>query len=118
MSDSPAIPGPAITPESPRLGLRSFTEEAQESFFGRGEELDDLYERILDKPLAILSGQSGLEKTSLLQAALVPRLRATGFLPVFIHLDHDPNAPSLESQLLDSLRNAVESARNHYQPPL
>ena len=52
MSATPATPGSSVTPESPWLGLRSFTEEAQSFFFGRSEELDDLYERILDKPLA------------------------------------------------------------------
>jgi hypothetical protein len=110
MSETPVIPGSAVTPDSPWLGLRSFTEEAQAFFFGRSDELDDLYERVLDQPLAILFGQSGLGKSSLLQAALVPRLRATGFLPVFLRLDHDPEAPPLESQLLDRLRMALESA--------
>ncbi len=107
---APTISGSSVTPESPWLGLRSFTEEAQSFFFGRSDELDDLYERILDKPLAVLFGQSGLGKSSLLQAALVPRLRTTGFLPVFIRFDHDTNAPALESQLLDSLRTALESS--------
>ena len=106
----PPLPGSSVTPESPWLGLRSFTEKAQPFFFGRSAEEDDLYERILDKPLTILFGQSGLGKSSLLQAALVPRLRATGFLPVVIRLDHDTNAPPLESQLLDRLRMALESA--------
>ncbi len=96
MSATPAIPGSLATPESPWLGLRSFTEDAQSFFFGRSEELEDLYERILDKPLAILFGQSGLGKSSLLQAALVPRLRTTGFLPVVVRFDHDASAPSLE----------------------
>src|SRR5262249_30082873 len=114
-SDKPAFPGSAVTPEAPWLGLRSFSEADQSFFFGRSAELNDLYERVLDKPLAILFGQSGLGKTSLLQAGLVPRLRATGYLPVFIRLDHDRNAPPLESQLLDRLRMALESARYHEQ---
>ena len=78
MNDTPAILGSAVTPDSPWLGLRSFTEEAQAFFFGRSDELDDLYERVVDRPLTILFGQSGLGKTSLLQAALVPRLRTAG----------------------------------------
>jgi tetratricopeptide (TPR) repeat protein len=109
MSAPTTIAGSLVTPESPWLGLRSFTEDAQAYFFGRSAELDDLYERILDKPLAILFGQSGLGKSSLLQAALVPRLRATGFLPVFVRFDHDPSAPALEHQFLWRLRGALES---------
>ena len=110
MSASPTISSSSATPESPWLGLRSFSEEAQSFFFGRSAELDDLYERILDKPLAVLFGQSGLGKSSLLQAALVPRLRGTGFLPVLIRFDHDAGAPPLELQLLESLRAALVSA--------
>jgi hypothetical protein len=110
MSAAPTSPGSSATPESPWLGLRSFTEDAQPFFFGRSEELDDLYERILDKSLAILFGQSGLGKSSLLQAALIPRLRSAGLLPVFIRFDHDADAPTLEYQLLDRLRAALESA--------
>src|SRR5262249_42363101 len=95
---------------SPWLGLRAFTEEAQSYFFGRSHEIDDLYERVVDKALTVLFGQSGLGKSSLLQAALVPRLRATGWVPVLIRLDPDPGVPPLESQVLDRLRTALESA--------
>ncbi|MEK6258764.1 MAG: AAA family ATPase, partial [Planctomycetota bacterium] len=112
MSVSTKISSSFATPESPWLGLRSFSEDAQSFFFGRSAELDDLYERILDKPLAVLFGQSGLGKSSLLQAALAPRLRATGFLPVLIRFDHDASAPPLEYQLLESLRVALVSAGN------
>jgi len=66
----------SATPESPWLGLRPFTEDARAFFFGRSAELEDLYERVVDRPLTTLYGQSGLGKSSLLQAALVPRLRA------------------------------------------
>jgi Domain of unknown function (DUF2610) len=110
MSATLTIPRPAATPEAPWLGLRSFTEDAQSFFFGRSGELEDLYERVLDKPLTILFGQSGLGKSSLLQAALIPRLRAAGFLPVFNRFTHDTDAPTLEYQLLDRLAAALESA--------
>jgi tetratricopeptide (TPR) repeat protein len=110
MTAPPATFGSLATPETPWLGLRSFTEDAQMFFFGRRDELDDLYERILDKPLTVLFGQSGLGKSSLLQAALVPRLRSTGFLPILIRFDHEADAPGLEHQMLDCLRVALECA--------
>lgn len=102
-------PTPAATPESPWLGLGSFPVDAQPYFFGRDDELEDLYERILDKPLTVLFGRSGIGKSSVLQAGLVPRLRSAGFLPVFIRFNHDANDPSLEQQLLQALRAALES---------
>ena len=108
-----AIATPAAqlaSPDAPWLGLRSFTEAAHEYFFGRGDELADLYERIVDKPLTILFGQSGLGKSSLLQAALMPRLRQSGFLPVLIRFDHDAEAASLEDQLVAFLVAALAEA--------
>ena len=48
-----------ISPESPWLGLRSFTEGAREYFFGRDAEVRDLFQRVAHKPLTVLFGQSG-----------------------------------------------------------
>ena len=88
-------PKTAVSPESPWLGLRPFTEGAGEYFFGRDAEVSDLFQRVAHKPLTVLFGRSGLGKTSLLRAALVPRLREAGFLPVVIRLDYaDGSAPS------------------------
>lgn len=95
------------TPETPWLGLRSFTEDAHAYFFGRQTELEDLYGRIVDKPLTIFFGQSGLGKSSLIQAALTPSLRRQGFLPVRIRIDHEPDAPAPEEQMLHELQHAL-----------
>lgn len=92
------------------MGLRSFSEEARPYFFGRELELEDLFERVLHKPLTILFGKSGLGKTSLLQAGLAPRLREAGLLPVNIRLRHEAGAPSFETQMLDALRLAFSAA--------
>ena len=54
---------------------------ASGGFFGRDAEIRELFERVQHRPLTVLFGQSGLGKTSLLQAGLVPRLRDAGFQP-------------------------------------
>jgi conflict system STAND superfamily ATPase/TIR domain-containing protein/SIR2-like protein len=102
--------GDVVTPESPWLGLRSFSEDARGYFFGRDAELDDLYERVLHRPLTVFFGQSGLGKTSLLRAGLVPRLRDTGFLPVVLRLGWSENDPAPEEQVLTELRAALNAA--------
>ncbi len=96
-----------VSPESPWLGLSSFSEETRAYFFGRGAEVQDLHERIVHKPLTVLFGQSGLGKTSLLQAALVPLLRGQGYLPVVLRLEHTPAAPPLERQVISALYAAM-----------
>ncbi|HEX2123690.1 MAG TPA: tetratricopeptide repeat protein, partial [Thermoanaerobaculia bacterium] len=69
-------------------------------FFGREEEADQLYLRVLSVPLLVQFGKSGLGKTSLLQAGLFPRLRDRGkaFLPVMVRLN-EPGRPLVAAVL-------------------
>ena len=55
----------------------------------------------------MLFGQSGLGKSSLLQAGLFPRLRAEGYLPVAIRLDHAVTAPPLSQQVIATVTRAI-----------
>ena len=64
----------AVDAEHPWLGLASFTEETRAYFYGREEEIGELCRRVQRKLLTILFGQSGLGKTSILRAGVVPRL--------------------------------------------
>ena len=68
-------------PQNPWLGLFSYTEETRAYFHGRDEETAELARRVQRKLLTVLFGQSGLGKTSLLRAGIVPRLRAGRLLP-------------------------------------
>ncbi len=65
-----------VDAENPWPGLVAFTEELQQFFYGREDEADELLRRVGGKNLTVLFGQSGLGKSSLLQAGLFPRLRA------------------------------------------
>ena len=85
----------AIDTQHPWLGLASFTEEVRAYFHGREEEVGELARRVQRKLLTILFGQSGLGKTSLLQAGLFPRLRSHDLLPVLVRLDFSPSAQPL-----------------------
>jgi len=92
-----------VTPETPWLGLRSFTEEVEDYFYGRTRELDDLFERVQHRTLTVLFGQSGLGKTSLLRAGLIPQLKKAGYSPVLIRLHYEEDAPPLEQQVIAGL---------------
>jgi tetratricopeptide (TPR) repeat protein len=97
-------------PESPWLGLRSFSEDTQQYFFGRTTELQDLLERVLHKPLTVLFGQSGLGKTSLIQAGLIPNLRDARLVPIRLRLRFDAEAPLPGRQMLEALRDELQNA--------
>ena len=66
--------------------------------------------RVQRKLLTVLFGQSGLGKTSILRAGLVPRLRAQGFCPVYVRLDYDPKSPAPAEQIKRALMLATEAA--------
>jgi WD40 repeat protein len=67
-------------PKDPYISLKSYTENECAIFWGRGAEIRDLYVRMLDEnanPVTLLYGQTGVGKSSLLDAGLVPRLKVT-----------------------------------------
>ncbi len=100
-----------VNEENPWPGLSAFTEENALFFHGRNDETADLLQLVKRKVLTVQLGQSGLGKTSLLQAGLFPRLRREDFLPVYVRLNHADDAPDLVSQIKEALRQAGESAR-------
>ena len=75
----PPLP-PMDLPASPFKHLAWFGREDAQIFFGRGREIRDLYEAVTlpqAEPIVLLFGTSGVGKSSLLAAGLVPRLEAT-----------------------------------------
>jgi hypothetical protein len=68
-----------VDDQHPWLGLDAFTEELSGYFFGRTDEVEELFRRVKREPLTVLFGISGLGKTSLVRAGLFPALLAEGF---------------------------------------
>ena len=94
---------PMIDAERPWPGLLPFTEDARMFFHGREAETDDLFRLIEREPLTVLFGQSGLGKSSLLNAGVFPSLRRAGYLPVYLRLNLDATAPALIEQVWHAL---------------
>lgn len=93
--------------DNPWPGLASFTEDLKEFFFGREQETDELLRLVGRETLTVLFGQSGLGKTSLLQAGLFPRLRAADYVPIYVRLDYDPRAFGLPFQVQVAIAQAI-----------
>jgi hypothetical protein len=64
-----------LVPPNPYRGLEPFTAEHAEAFFGRDTEIENLHERVTAQPVTVVVGPSGVGKSSLVQAGLIPRLR-------------------------------------------
>lgn len=108
---------PQLDRDNPWPGLASFEESAHQFFRGRHAEAALLLRHVLNAPVTVLHGRSGLGKTSLLQAGLFPRLRQAHFLPVHVRFDLSTDVRPLARQLLDALRATLASERVEAAPP-
>jgi len=115
MSLAPEFQG--VSAEHPWPGLMPFTEDAQAFFHGRDAEAAELLRLIKREPLTVLFGQSGLGKSSLLNAGLFPRLRQEDFLPVYIRLEISRAAPAPALQARTILASNLERHGVDARPP-
>lgn len=104
-----AASGQAIDSEHPWLGLDSFTEETRAYFYGREQEVAELARRVQRKLLTILFGQSGLGKTSILRAGIVPKLRPSGYCPVYVRIDYGAESPPPAEQIKQAIFRATRA---------
>ncbi|MCC6454684.1 MAG: CHAT domain-containing protein [Caldilineaceae bacterium] len=85
----PALPKLAL-PASPYRYLDWYRREDAELFFGRGHDIRSLYNSLTatdSPPITLFYGQSGVGKSSLLAAGLLPRLEQSHTL---VYLRRDP----------------------------
>ncbi|MCA9674758.1 MAG: protein kinase [Kofleriaceae bacterium] len=64
--------------QSPYAGLASFQENDAARFFGRSREIAAMVNRIRTQPMLAVVGSSGVGKSSLVRAGLVPALKRSG----------------------------------------
>lgn len=102
LSDGGAVAS-TLTLDHPYPGLLPFGERDQAFFHGRATEQVELFRLVRSRVLTVLFGQSGLGKTSLLQAGLFPRLREAQALPVAVRL----NFEAAEADLTDAVRRVI-----------
>jgi|WetSurMetagenome_2_1015567.scaffolds.fasta_scaffold01477_6 hypothetical protein len=72
--------------QHPFLGLPAFKEEYKSFFFGRDDDIYQLVKLIRSYNVTVLSSISGLGKTSLINAGIIPGLRNLDFLPINLRL--------------------------------
>jgi tetratricopeptide (TPR) repeat protein len=108
--NQPGIDTATIDERNPWLGLASYTEETRGFFYGRDEEVAELARRVQRKLLTVLFGQSGLGKTSVLRAGLVPRLRAQGYCPIYVRIDYGRDSPEPAEQIKQAISRTARYA--------
>ncbi|MEM9454636.1 MAG: hypothetical protein AAGF11_10690 [Myxococcota bacterium] len=84
-----------------------------EELHGRGVEVDELYDRLQARRIVVLHSPSGAGKSSLVQAGLVPKLKAARYdvwKPIRVNLDPDglPGVPEGTNRYLLSAMVSLE----------
>ena len=68
--------------KNPWLGLESYKEG--EILYGRDDDIRDLTQCVLSDIDTLLYGRSGIGKSSILNAGIIPAARRNGYLPVLV----------------------------------
>ena len=89
-------------------GASPFTSEQQHIFFGRDKDIDKLYKLILLRNQVLLYSKSGIGKTSLLNAGVMPRFEKK-FLVVNIRFTayNEDSFQTPVKRVIESVKNAV-----------
>ena len=85
--DTPAVAPPVTRPYK---FLDYYTERDASLYFGREQEVEAICSQILARRAFILHGRSGVGKSSILRAGLMPKLKAQGHLVFVIRSFTDP----------------------------
>lgn len=92
--------------KNPWRGLASYEENDDYLFCGRDEETIDLV-RLIDNNLFItLYGSSGIGKTSLLKAGVIPILRRRDYFPLYVRLSQEPTEISYAEAIVRKLESS------------
>lgn len=69
---------------SPFKFLDAYTKEDRDIFFGRDQEIEELYQRVFESKVLLVCGVSGTGKSSLIQCGLANKFEDSDWLPVNI----------------------------------
>lgn len=95
---------------TPYPGLRPYREDEYHKFFGRQADAEILIDKLLTNRLTLLFAASGVGKSSLLQAAIIPKLKAAEGENLCVAYHNDWISPPTQSVKLAVL-NALQTSK-------
>jgi hypothetical protein len=95
--------------------IRSFEKNEAGLFFGRDLETQQLFNKVLAEREVLLFARSGIGKSSLINAGLIPLLEKRGFLPLPVRLTREAAASALQPDEL--VRKALEPYYDKLEMP-
>ncbi|MEP7252933.1 MAG: DUF1566 domain-containing protein [Ginsengibacter sp.] len=110
MADNIIKPTPGeVDSQRPFPGLQSFEEKNELQFGGRDVEVNELFLLVKRNSPVVVFGKSGIGKTSLLKAGLMPKLQRNSFYPVYFRVDYAATKSPLR-QLKDFISEKFNGA--------
>lgn len=104
----PDISADILLPQEPYIGLRWFGRDEARIFFGRGRQIQQIY-KLLTNPLSdrfiFLYGQSGVGKSSLLEAGVIPRIESVYQVWYFRRDTEEPVWKCLKEKMSSGIAN-------------
>ena len=90
-AEAKQIPASSVNAEdTPYKELDYYEETDRHRFAGRARDIMHVVTRVSTQRSLVVYGRSGLGKTSLLKAAVMPQLAERGFLPIYVRVLEDP----------------------------
>lgn len=106
---------------NPYLGFRTYKESDSELFTGREEDIKNIYDYISKNSMTILYANSGIGKSSVINAGLCPLLRANNYFPIYIRCNDYSSADNFDGLIIDVLSSQTKLSRlwhNSVENPL
>ena len=92
---------------NPWKGLDSYRES--DRLYGRDEEIEVLFSRIVYNIQTVVYSRSGIGKSSLINAGIFPKARRAGMMPVSIRLLHTSDSSHPSDPYIEQVRRAVDA---------
>jgi len=94
--------------------LDPYLREDRDIFFGREQEIEDLYQRVFRSNVLLVYGQSGTGKTSLVQCGLASRFSDMDWFELFVRRGDDINV-SLDQAIDRAVRTRLAQGLTLYE---
>ncbi|MCP4438575.1 MAG: hypothetical protein GY810_06485 [Aureispira sp.] len=95
-------------------GIRSFEPHERKQFFGRKRETRELHDLIKAERFMVLFAKSGIGKTSLLNAGIMPLLKQDIYHPISVRFQGKGEGDKTGLTPAESLRKSIESLAEHF----
>lgn len=95
-------------------GIRSFEPHERKQFFGRKRETRELHDLIKSERFMVLFAKSGIGKTSLLNAGIIPLLKQDIYHPVGVRFQGKGEGGDAALTPAETLRKSIEALAEHF----